>query len=465
MAFTDAEGSVMKMEIRQLMRAAAPLLETLHDGVVVSDSEGVVVYVNEANARITGMQAKDVLERSVREVAPDSHLLQVLASRRELVGVRTRVAGREVISNIVPLYDGADLMGAVSVFRDLTEVVALNAQLAEARNTIALLKDCLSAGGELDGVVVGRSPSAQRAFNLALRAAAVGSPVLIEGESGTGKEVVARLIHARSDRAGRPFIAMNCAAVPATLLESELFGYDEGAFTGARRGGRAGLFEMADGGTLFLDEIGDMELAMQAKLLRALQGGEFRRLGGGAVRKADVRIISATNRPLQALVEAKQFREDLYYRLRVVRIQLPPLRERREDLPQFIEHGLRRACGRLGRAPASLDSDALRLLLSYQYPGNVRELENLLEQAVVLDDDGIITEADLPPELARPRHIGAPATGIRLDQTASFPGWDEVEKALLEAGLRHFDSKSALAEHLGMGRATLYRKLAKHGLA
>lgn len=450
------------MEIRQLMRAAAPLLEALHDGVAVCDADGIVVYVNKADARITGMKAHDLLERPVREVAPDSHLLQVLESRRELIGVRTRVAGREVVSNIVPLQAGDRLLGAVSVFRDVTEVMALNAQLAEARNTIALLKDYLSTGDELDGVVIGRSPAAQRAFNLALRAAAVGSPVLIEGESGTGKEVIARLIHARSDRKGRPFIAMNCAAVPGTLLESELFGYEEGAFTGARRGGRAGLLEMADGGTLFLDEIGDMELTMQAKLLRALQGGEFRRLGGGAARKADVRIISATNRPLQELVEGKHFREDLYYRLRVIRIQLPPLRERREDLAKFIDHGLRRACERLGRAPVSLDPGALRLLLAYQYPGNVRELENLLEQAAVLDDDGVITEADLPPEVA-PRSSGA-TLGL-LEHTTGFPGWDDVEKALLEAGLRHFPSKSALAEHLGMGRATLYRKLAKYGLS
>ena len=450
------------MEIRQLMHAAAPLLEALHDGVVVSDDLGIVVYVNGANARITGLAAADVLERKVAEVAPDSHLLHVLSSRRELVGVRTHVAGREVISNIVPLWDGERLMGAVSVFRDVTEVMALNAQLAEARNTIALLKDYLSAGDEVDGVVIGRSPVAQRAFNLALRAAAVASPVLIEGESGTGKEIIARLIHARSDRAGRPFIALNCAAVPGTLLESELFGYEEGAFTGARRGGRAGLFEMADGGTLFLDEIGDMDIAMQAKLLRALQGGEFRRLGGGAVRKADVRIISATNRGLSGLVEAKQFREDLYYRLRVVRILLPPLRERREDLPRFIEHGMKRACERLGRGPVSIEPGALRQLLAYQYPGNVRELENLLEQAVVLDDDGLITEADLPPEVA-PRNAGA-TLGLLKTTPGGFPGWDEVEKALLEAGLRYFPSKAALAEHLGIGRATLYRKLAKYGL-
>jgi PAS domain S-box-containing protein len=457
---------VARLQIRQLMQAAAPLLEALHDGVAVSDTEGIVVYVNEANARITGLTAADVVERPVREVVPDSHLLQALESGHELIGVRTRVAGREVVSNIVPLRDGHRLMGAVSVFRDLTEVIALSAALHEARNTIALLREHLSGGESLDGMVVGRNPAARRAVNLALRAAAVSSPVLIEGESGTGKEVAARLIHARSDRAGKPFIALNCAAVPATLLESELFGYEEGAFTGARRGGRAGLMELADGGTLFLDEIGDMETAMQAKLLRALQGGEFRRLGSGAVRKVDLRVISATNQPLEAQVAGRRFREDLYYRLRVIRILLPPLRERREDLPLFISHGLHRACARLGRAPAALEAGALKRLLAYGYPGNVRELENLLEQAVVLDEDGVISEEDLPSELGAPhaQQPGMIGAGLLVEPGRPFPTWAEVERAVLEAGLEQFPSKAALAQHLGLGRATLYRKLARHGL-
>ncbi|MFZ5817616.1 MAG: sigma-54 interaction domain-containing protein [Bacillota bacterium] len=450
------------MEIRELIRAAEPLLDALHDGVAVTDTDGVVVYVNEANTRITGLQRSALLDRPVREVVPDSHLLDALHSGRELVGVRTRVAGREVVSNIVPLYGKGRLIGAVSIFRDLTEVLALNAQLQEARNTIAMLKEYLSTGSPLEGVVVGRSPAAQRAFALALRAGQILSPVLIEGESGTGKEVVARLIHARSDRAHKPFLALNCAAVPGTLLESELFGYAEGAFTGAQRGGRAGLLEMADGGTLFLDEIGDMEMAMQAKLLRALQDGEFRRLGSSAVRRADVRIISATNKPLAELVSAHRFREDLYYRLRVIRIGLPPLRERREDLPDFIEHALRRAAQRLGRPLLRVDPSAMRCLLAYHYPGNVRELENLVEQAVALDEDGLITEADLPPELLPRERREEPA--IALSFEGAFPTWEEVERQVLEAGVRRFETKVALAEHLGWSRATLYRKLARHGL-
>ncbi|MGE5672465.1 MAG: sigma-54 interaction domain-containing protein [Mycobacterium leprae] len=447
------------MEIRQLIRDAAPLLEALHDGVAVSDDRGFVVYVNEANTRITGLRADDLLNRKVAEVVPDSHLLDAIASGQPLIGVRTRVSGREVVSNIVPLKDGGQLIGAISVFRDVTEVMALRDQLREAHNTIALLKDHLSAGAGVDGVVVGRNPAAAQAYNLTIRAAGVNSPVLIEGESGTGKEVMARLIHARSDRAQRPFIAVNCAAVPATLLESELFGYDEGAFTGARRGGRAGLFEMADGGILFLDEVGDMEPTMQAKLLRVIQDGVFRRLGSSKERHADVRVVSATNRPLQELVAAHQFREDLYYRLRVIRVRLPALRERREDLPLFIARALERAAARLGRTPPELGQGALRVLMLYHYPGNIRELENLIEQAVVLDDDGQITEMDLPVE------IGSHQSPLPLQFDQAVPTWDMVEERLLKAGLGQFPSKAALASHLGMSRATLYRKLAKYGLA
>jgi len=456
------------VEIGELMQSAAPLLAALHDGVAVSDAAGVVVYVNAANARITGLRATDLVGRPVREVVPDSHLLQALQTGRELVGVRTQVAGREVVSNIVPLYDGGRLIGAVSVFRDLTEVLGLTAQLQEAHNTIALLQGALTPLAGAEGMVVGRSPAAQKAVTLALRAAAVGSPVLIEGESGTGKEVVARLIHRRSDRAQRPLVAVNCAALPGPLLESELFGYVDGAFTGARRGGRAGLFEMAEGGTLFLDEIGDMDPGMQAKLLRVLQDGEYRRLGSGAVRRADVRLLSATNRPLAELVTAHLFRDDLYYRLRVIHLELPPLRERREDLPDFLTHALARAAQRLGRPVPALAPEAMRPLLAYSYPGNVRELENLVEQALVLDDDGVISEGDLPPDLTRPwPAAGLPAAGFAAAAASAgvtLPDWEQAERELLTAGLRQFRSKTALAAHLGIGRATLYRKLARYGL-
>ncbi len=447
--------------IQDILRPAQQLLAILHDGVAAIDQNGIVVYVNEANTRITGLAADRLLGRHVNDVVPGSHLPEVLATGRELIGVRTRVGDREVVSNIVPVYQDRQVVGVVSVFRDITEVLALTSQLQEARNTIDLLRSTLSGTPHLEqGIVVGRSPLAHKLFTTAIKAATVDSPILIEGESGTGKEVLARLIHSRSGRRERPLIAVNCAAIPGSLLESELFGYEDGAFTGARRGGRPGLFEVADGGTLFLDEIGDMELSLQAKLLRALQSGEIRRVGGERTRQVNVRIISATNQNLQTRVREKRFREDLYYRLRVIRLEMPPLRVRREDIMDFLEHAVAKICARLGRPPASFTPAALRALLAYPYPGNIRELENLVEQALVLAEHDPIDVDDLPPDLAP-----APAVSHVAASTAlQFPTLEEMERSLLEAGIRTFDSKTDLARHLGMGRATLYRKLAKYGL-
>ncbi len=449
------------MSIRELLQPAQRLLEMLHDGVVAVDEHGVVVYVNEANTRITGLTPADVVGRHVRDVVPDSALLETLATGREQVGVRTRVGDREVVSNVVPVHEDGRLIGVISVFRDITEVLHLNRELQEARNTIDMLRASMQEGaGVMDGIVIGRSPLSQRVFQTALKAAEVDSPVLIEGESGTGKEVIARLIHSRSPRKDRPLIAVNCAAIPGPLQESELFGYAEGAFTGARKGGSRGLFELADGGTLFLDEIGDMEPGLQAKLLRALQSGEIRPVGAQEARRVDVRIISATNRQLHQLVREKQFREDLYYRLRVIRLELPPLRLRREDLTLFLDHAVSKVCDRLGRAPVTFTPAALRILLAYPFPGNVRELENLVEQAVVMDEDGVIDVGDLPPEVT----LSETAKGLDLRISGRFPTLEEMEKALLEAGVRHFDNKTDLAEHLGISRSTLYRKLERYGL-
>lgn len=459
--------------IQDMLKSAQQLLAILHDGVAAIDEHGIVVFANEANTRITGLKPEDLVGRHVSEVVPDSHLLQVLESGQEMIGVRTRVGERQVVSNIVPVHSGGQMLGVVSVFRDITEVLALSSQLQEARNTIDLLRSSLSTAPPVEGgMVIGRSPLAQKVFTTAVKAATVDSPVLIEGESGTGKEVVARLIHSRSARRDRPLIAVNCAAIPGSLLESELFGHEEGAFTGARKGGRAGLFEMADGGTLFLDEIGDMELNLQAKLLRALQSSEIRRVGSERTRKVNVRIISATNRNLHQLVKEKQFREDLYYRLRVIRLELPPLRQRKEDLMLFLETATQRICARLDKPVATYTPAALRVLLAHPFPGNIRELENVVEQSVVMAESSLIDVDDLPHDLAAvPVETTQPeqpsrdvAASLALHDPARFPTLEEVERAVLEAGIRTFDSKAALARHLGMGRATLYRKLAQHGL-
>ena len=254
------------------------------------------------------------------------------------------------------------------------------------------------AAGQLD--MVGSGPAMQRLFELIRRAAPSEGRVLVTGENGTGKELVARAIHESSRRKAGPFVKLNCAAVPAELIESELFGHERGAFTGAVAA-RRGKFELADGGTLFLDEVGDMPAAMQAKVLRVLQEGEFERVGGAHTLRVDVRVVAATNKDLAAEVQAGRFREDLYYRLNVVPVRAPPLRERREDIPELATRFLAEACERNGRRPMRLDRDALVALQAHDWPGNVRELRNLVERLAILCDGPIISAADVAAAAAR----------------------------------------------------------------
>lgn len=302
----------------------------------------------------------------------------------------------------------------------------------------------------------------QKVMKLAIKASRVNSNVLIQGESGTGKEVYARFIHRHSDRSDKPFVVVNCAAIPDQLLESELFGYEEGAFSGAKKGGRMGLFELADGGTLFLDEIGDMNLSLQPKVLRALQNGEIMRVGGTSVRHVDVRIIAATNKDLKSLVEKNKFREDLYYRLRVILLQLLPLRERKEDLHLFIENIITKTCKKLNTGKVDITPSAMKVLMNYHYPGNVREMENIIEQSVVMNEDDVIDVDDLPRYLVR---SGEEEENFRLFFSDSFPTLEEVEKEILIKALSRFKNKTDIAKVLNISRATLYRKLKKYNLS
>ncbi|HDP97567.1 MAG TPA: sigma-54-dependent Fis family transcriptional regulator [bacterium] len=284
--------------------------------------------------------------------------------------------------------------------------------------------------------------------------------VLIQGESGTGKELIARAIHYHSKtRANKPFVAVNCTALPESLLESELFGHEKGSFTGAH-GRRIGKFEQADTGTIFLDEIGMMSPATQAKVLRVLQEREFERVGGSEMIKVDVRVISATNRDLEEAMKNSEFREDLYYRLSVFPIKLPPLRERKEDIPLLAAHFLKKYSDQENKHLESISSDALELLMAYNWPGNVRELENAIERAAVLTNTDEITAKDLPPAV---RSIGEKKI---YESDSTLSGWIEKleEEALRQALLENEGNISKTAKKLGIGRATIYRKAKKYGL-
>ncbi|RMH18805.1 MAG: sigma-54-dependent Fis family transcriptional regulator [Acidobacteria bacterium] len=316
--------------------------------------------------------------------------------------------------------------------------------------------------------IIGISPQMQEVFRTMAKVARVDATVLVTGESGTGKELVARAIHRKSKRSLRPFVAVNCSAIPHTLVEAEFFGHERGAFTDAHES-RAGTFEQADGGTLFLDEVGDLALDAQAKLLRALQERKIVRVGGRAPREVDVRVIAATNKDLEQEVGAGRFREDLYWRLNVVQVRLPALRQRVQDLPLLIEHFLDRINRELGLKVRGLEDEAQRLLLAYPWPGNVRELENTLCRAMILCEGDLLAAVDLPGRLRDEPGEGAAPPASDLDHMALAEAVSEaterLEKRMIRSRLAaHKGNRTATAESLGISRKTLFNKMRHYGL-
>jgi len=345
---------------------------------------------------------------------------------------------------------------------DLDELIILVGRIAERQTLIReneILRKKLWKKEISTGQIIYKDPGMEAIVNMAGRVASSRTTVLIQGESGTGKELFARLIHATSPRSGKPMIVVNCGAIPETLLESELFGHEKGAFTGATAR-RIGRFEEADGGTLFLDEIGELSPPVQVKLLRFLQEREFQRLGGNQTIQADVRIISATNRNLEERVKEGTFRDDLYYRLNVVSMTVPPLRDRRGDIPLLIEYFTKRFSSENDKEIEGLSSEAMDTLLKYDYPGNVRELENIIERAVVITRDRVISIKDLPFEDISPGHFTGHKEGGALKNEIESLERTRIEQALEKTG----NNQTRAAELLGITERTLRYKLKKYGL-
>jgi two-component system response regulator HydG len=338
------------------------------------------------------------------------------------------------------------------LYHRIDKALAARALRRENENLRAQLRERYGLPG-----LIAQSPAMQSVLDLVGRVAPTDATVLIQGESGTGKEVIAKAVHHASSRAASPFVAVNCGAVPEALLESELFGYVRGAFTGAAAA-KLGLFEEAEGGTLFLDEIAEMPAALQVKLLRALQSGEVRRLGATQVATIDVRVVAATNGDLATRIAQGTFREDLFYRLNVIQVMLPPLRDRREDVPALAEHFVARASAKLGRT-LRLSPSALERLLRYPWPGNVRELENAIERAAILARTDTVEPDDLPPHVSAGLHLGSSPALPRQTTLA------EAERAHILTTLERFGGNhSGAAEALGIGRTTLWRKLKEYGI-
>lgn len=424
-----------------------PILDSINEGVFTVDSAWRITSFNRAAERITGVRKQEAIGRPCCEVFRASICEQACALRRTLTTGRPvmnatanilTATGERIpirISTALLKDENGAVMGGVETFQDLSRVEQLRKEL-ESRYTF---ED-----------IVGRSPAMTRLFEILPDIAASSSTVLIEGASGTGKELFARAIHNLSPRKKKRFVAVNCAALPDTLLESELFGYKAGAFTDARRD-KPGRFALADGGTIFLDEIGDISPAMQARLLRVLQERSFEPLGALEPVRVDVRVVAATNKDLAELVRQAAFREDLYYRIRVIHLKLPALRERREDIPLLVDRLVAKFNRLQGKDIEGVSEEVLARLMEHDYPGNVRELENILEQAFVLCRGGRIELHHLPPELRPAAPAEAAGTPMSLRS---------MEKHLIEAALqRHEGNRARAARELGIDPSTLYRKL------
>lgn len=468
----------------------AGLWASEHAGLMFLDEHGFVRHVNPPFARLCNEPSDHLLGRHIRQILGHDRPLDCLRSFQPLACSVERVGAHTVVGQCLPVRssDGSACILFRVLFSDPAAVHTLHALLqkqGKGRSTPAEAAAPGQARYTFDAII-GRCEAMRTAKELALRAARSHANILLLGETGTGKELFAHAVHLNSPRAAGPFVRLNCAAMPSELLESELFGYEEGAFTGARRGGKPGKFEAADRGTLFLDEIGDMPLPMQAKILRVIQEREVDRIGSTRPVHVDVRVLAATHRNLEEMVRQGTFREDLYFRLNVIAIHIPPLRERTEDLPELINHCLARLTGEYGLPDRYLSGPALRAMQAYPWPGNVRELVNLLERLVSLVDGPAIDLADLPEAIRHPagRRVATvqplapppPAAAVkgppRRGRPPQEPGEQTLESALLATERERLaqaleaagNDRTAAARLLGIHRTTLYAKLRRHNL-
>lgn len=452
------------------------IIEAAFEDIAAVDTEGRILFMGEKTAKGLGVDPRSVVGKAMRDIRSDCLMEEVARTGVPQMGKLWRVNGiyRPVV--VVPLIKEGRLAGSVcrSVFSSTEEAENFVKALRRYYGTVLKGNEDKSLRGhEHVGArytfdhIIGQSTSMRRVKDLALQAAKSDAPVLLVGETGTGKELFAHAIHNASMRSEGPFVEVNCASIPETLLESELFGYEEGAFTGARKGGMPGKFELADGGTLFLDEVGDMSPCVQAKLLRALQGGDIQKIGARRAVRADVRVIAATNKNLLDMVYRGCFREDLYYRLDVFRVHIPPLRHRMEDLECLVGHFTSCFSVKYGKEVTGVAPEVMSLFYGYSWPGNVRELENVIEGAVCLcGDRGVIDLSCLPAnflERASSFKRSAPAPGgwgLASGGESAMGERERIKRALeLAAG-----NKRRAAALLGVARSTLYEKLKLYGL-
>lgn len=435
-------------------------MDTPFEGVLAFDGTGSIFFVNHFFAEVLETPQASLHGRKIWDVLPGAPLFDTVAQGYSIWGDTLMINGHELLVARFPLKEDGKVVGAMvkTIFPDQTIGKEIASKVWHSNRLSLCLPQSLCTCQD----IIGETTPMLHVKKLARRASRTSSTLLITGESGTGKEIIAQAIHTRSVRRERPFVSVNCAAIPENLLESELFGYVEGAFTGAKRGGKPGKFELADGGTILLDEIGDMPAYMQVKLLRVLQERAVWRVGATAPTQIDVRVMASTNQDLQDLVLQKKFRQDLYYRLNVLQIHMPPLRERAQDLPMLIRGLIMKINQRIGSDARTITSDSLAIMQRYDWPGNVRELENLLEQAINWSNAPIVDVRAIPnppwQTEAKPRSLSKDSAGFR-------GSIEEAEKSLIQNALvKASGNKAQAARVLNMQRSVLYKKLERYNI-
>lgn len=439
------------------------ILDNDCDGTVIVDKNSIITMISKSYCEFVGISQENAIGKPVTDVITNTRLHIVLETGQSEIAQLQMIKGSYMIASRIPIFKNGELIGAIGkvLFRNVKELNTLYSKIKKMGKDLETykiqLKQLNTASYSFDDII-GLSESISVAISIARKAAQTHSNVLILGESGTGKELFAHAIHLASDRLYAPFVKVNCGAIPSGLLESELFGYEGGAFTGAKKEGKIGKFELADGGTIFLDEIGDMPLHMQVKLLRAIQEKEVEKIGSIGSKKIDVRIIAATNKNLENSMLEGTFREDLYYRLNVMTLNIPALRDRKDDIMLIANHLVKKISKDLNKEVVGISKDSQYYIENYPWKGNIRELENILERAInIIEDSNIISPVDLPEEI----------TGIKETKTIENLKTTMIaaeKQAIINALESANGNKTKTAKSLGIGRTSLYEKIEKYNI-
>jgi len=462
MKFTDRDRNSLIEELETLHH----IFDNMHNGVLLTDAEGKILFLNRPYCRFMGIDFSTAKGQHCTDIIENTRMHIVARTGKAEINHHHKLQGHDMVVQRIPIRKGNDIVAVYGqvIFRDVKDMQKIATKLSMLESKVKLYEQELinlrSTRYTIDSII-GGSQAIQALKKDALKATSNKFPVLITGESGTGKELFAQAIHQASPRNTYPFVRLNCAAIPKDLIESELFGYDKGAFTGAKTCGKPGKFELANRGSIFLDELGEMPLEMQPKLLRVLEEKEFERVGGTTMLRSDFRLIAATNRNLEEMMAQGLFRRDLYYRLNVISLHIPPLRQRREDIVPLSHHLLKQMAQDLSLEKIRLEEEVEKALSAYDWPGNTRELVNALERASSMMEGDIIRIKDLPFYIRKNSKSPQKSHLTSLKETQKRAEAEAIESALAQTG----GNKAAAARLLGIHRTLMYKKIKRFGIS